>query len=65
VDYDTEAVPRLIMLELHRSEDLSADQVARLRRVAQTCPVRRTLEAGFRFEERVITVPGPPRRSAA
>ena len=30
-------------------------QVERLRRVADTCPVRRALESGFEFRERVAT----------
>jgi hypothetical protein len=29
------------------------EQTERLKRVADTCPVRRALEAGFSFDERV------------
>jgi hypothetical protein len=32
---------------------VSADERDRLRRVADTCPVRRALEAGFEFCERI------------
>jgi hypothetical protein len=44
---------------------LSADQVARLRRVAETCPVRRALEADFRFEETIVTAPVSQEETAA
>ena len=38
---------------MHLPDGLTAEQVKRLRRVADTCPVRRSLEAGFVFDERV------------
>jgi len=31
----------------------------RLERVAETCPARRALEAGFTFEERLVTTRAP------
>ena len=51
VNYDADVTPRRVMV--HLPEGLTADQTERLRRVADTCPVRRALEAGFSFEERV------------
>ena len=55
VEYDTESTPRRFAIELHLPGDLTPDQVQRLERVAQTCPVRRALEAGFAFDERVVS----------
>ena len=54
VDYDPESVPRRFEIELHLPGHLSPDQVRRLERVAESCPLRRALETGFEFEERVI-----------
>ncbi len=59
VDYDTESTPRRFRVDLHLPSHLTADQRKRLERVAQTCPVRRALEAGFAFEERVVGVADP------
>jgi putative redox protein len=55
VDYDTDSVPHRVTVDLHLPDDLTADQLQRLERVAETCPARRALEAGFTFEERVVT----------
>ena len=55
VEYDPEAVPRRLDVELRLGEGLSAEQIRRLERVAQTCPVRRALETGFVYHERVLT----------
>jgi putative redox protein len=57
VAYDTEAEPRRFDVTVHLPAHLSSEQVERLRRVADTCPVRRTLEAGFEFCERVELAP--------
>lgn len=53
VDYDYEAEPRRFDVTVHLPDGLTDDQVTRLRRVADTCPVRRALEGGFAFEERI------------
>jgi len=55
VDYDADVTPRRVEVSIHLPDGLSSDQVVRLERVAATCPVRRALEAGFRFEERIVT----------
>ena len=59
VDYDNESSPRRFEVEVHLPDDLSADQLRRLERVAETCPLRRALEAGFTFEERFLVKPKP------
>jgi putative redox protein len=56
VDYDPESVPRRFRVELHLPSGLTSEQVRRLERVAQTCPVRRALEADFSFEEQTLAV---------
>ena len=56
VGYDTESTPRHVEIEVHLPDSLSAEQVQRLERVADTCPLRRALEAGFEFEERVVPI---------
>jgi putative redox protein len=55
VDYDPDSVPHRVMVDVHVPGDLTADQQRRLERVAETCPARRALEAGFAFEERLVT----------
>ena len=42
---------------LHLPSDLSGEQVRRLERVAETCPIRQALEGEFVFEERVLALP--------
>ncbi len=54
VNYNTDSVPHRITVELHLPDDLTPDQQRRLERVAETCPARRALEAGFAFEERTV-----------
>jgi uncharacterized OsmC-like protein len=58
VDYDAKSSPRGVIAVLHLPSDLSPERVRRLEHVARTCPLRRALEAGFSFEERLVTVPG-------
>jgi putative redox protein len=55
VDYDHESEPRRFDVEVHLPGGLTDEQLARLRRVADTCPVRRALEGTFEFDERVLT----------
>ena len=57
VDYDTEARPRRFDVAVQLPDGLSSEQVRRLERVAASCPVRRALDAGFSFEERVLSMP--------
>ncbi|MBV9310736.1 MAG: OsmC family protein [Solirubrobacterales bacterium] len=64
VEYDSEATPRHVHVTLNLPEGLTPDQVARLRRVADACPVKRALETGFTFEQQIV-VQRPAERSAA
>ncbi|MFI4977786.1 MAG: OsmC family protein [Solirubrobacterales bacterium] len=54
VAYDPDTVPRRLSVDLHLPNDLTPEQRRRLERIAETCPVRRALEAGFAFEERTV-----------
>lgn len=63
VDYDAETTPRHVAVRLHLPDGLAPEQIARLTRVAETCPVRRAFEAGFEFEEEVLA--DSARREAA
>lgn len=54
VEYNAEATPRQVTVDIHLPEGLSDDQAARLRRVADTCPVKRAFEAGFDFERDLV-----------
>jgi len=53
VEYDASATPRRFRVDVRLDGDYDADQIARLERAAATCPVRRSLEAGFTIEEHV------------
>lgn len=64
VDYDHTAVPRRFEIEVRLPDDLSPEQIARLRRVADTCPLRRSLETGFEFDERIVSEAGRRHRVA-
>jgi putative redox protein len=57
VTYDTDSVLRRFTIDIELPDDLTPDQRWRLKRVADTCPVRRALEEGFTFEERISTRP--------
>ena len=49
VAYDNESTPREVTTAIRLPDGLSDDQVRRLTKVAETCPVKRALEAGFTF----------------
>jgi len=61
VDYDNDALPRRFDVTVHLPDGLTEDQIARLTRVADTCPVRRALEGGFVFEDRIVASPAVAR----
>ena len=54
VQYQADATPRDVKITVHLPNGLTDDQVARLQRVAESCPVRRALEAGFTFAEEIV-----------
>ena len=58
VVYDHESVPRRFDVTVHLPDGLTQDQIDRLGRVADTCPVRRALDVGFTFDERLHTADG-------
>ena len=64
VNYDSESVPRRVAIDVHLPDELTTDQRRRLERVAETCPARRALEAGFVFEERIVPTPHVSRDAA-
>ena len=53
VEYDHLSTPRRFEIEIRLGSDLSPDQLRRLEKVAAACPVRRAVEAGVVFEERI------------
>ncbi len=59
VVYDPEPTPRRVEMVVHAPAGLTRDQIERLRRIANACPAKRALEAGFTFDEKVI-VDGRP-----
>ena len=54
VVYDPEPTPRRVEMRICLPDGLTPDQVARVRKVAETCPARRALEAGFTFAEEIV-----------
>ena len=65
VSYDNQAEPRRFEIEVRLPDDLSDDQLERLRRVAASCPIHRALEAGFSFDQRLVRAPRRRRVHAA
>jgi putative redox protein len=51
--YDPEKTLRPVELTIHLPDGLDEAQIERLRRVAEACPVRRAMEAGFSFKETI------------
>lgn len=53
VDYDNHSTPRRFGLVIQLDGDLSEAQLERLEKVARSCPLRRSIEAGIEFVERL------------
>ena len=53
VDYDNHSTPRLFQVDIRLTGELSAAQLERLEKVAAACPVRRSIESGIEFAERL------------
>jgi putative redox protein len=53
VDYDHRSTPRKFAVDILVRGDLSESQVAMLEKVAAACPVRRAVEGGIEFTERL------------
>jgi putative redox protein len=53
VEYDHRSTPRRFRVAIEIGGDLTDQQRERLERVASSCPVRRSVEAGIEFEETI------------
>jgi putative redox protein len=53
VTYDHRSTPRRFEIEISVEAELSPEQLARLDAVAAACPVRRAIENGAEFTERI------------
>jgi putative redox protein len=53
VTYDHRSTPRGFQVAIRLGGDLSDAQLERLERVAEACPVRRSIEAGIEFDEHI------------
>jgi len=53
VDYDHHSRPRTVETVIELGGDLTEEQLERLQKVARACPLRRSVEAGFEFTERI------------
>ncbi|HEY2372938.1 MAG TPA: OsmC family protein [Gaiellaceae bacterium] len=51
VDYDNHSTPRRFDIAIELGGDLTDEQLRRLAKVAEACPVRRAVEAGIEFHE--------------
>jgi putative redox protein len=54
VQYDADVAPRQLETAVHLPAGLTRREAEALRRVVETCPVRRAIEAGFTFRERFL-----------
>ena len=57
VDYDHRSTPRRFEIDIHFSGDLDLEQLNRLEKVAAACPLRRSIETGIEFVERLSCGP--------
>jgi putative redox protein len=55
VVYHRRETPLRFEVEIRLGGDLTPEQLRRLEKVAATCPVRRSIETGAVFEERIAT----------
>jgi len=53
VDYDNRSMPRRFGVAIEVGGDLTDEQLQRLEKVAESCPLRRSLETGFEFVETI------------
>jgi putative redox protein len=63
VEYNHRATPRTFAIVVHLDPSLPPDRVARLTKIAEGCPVRRAIEDGIEFDERVVLDSPPQGRS--
>jgi putative redox protein len=55
VSYDHRATPRRADIRISLAADLSTEQLELLDKVAAACPVRRSIETEFEFNEQIVT----------
>jgi putative redox protein len=53
VDYDYRSTPRVFEVDIGLTGELSEAQLERLEKVATACPLRRSIESGIEFVERI------------
>jgi putative redox protein len=53
VDYDHHSTPRIFRVDIRLTGELSDLQLERLEKVAAACPLRRSIESGIGFVERM------------
>ena len=59
VDYDHRSTPRRFRVAIELDGNVTDAQLERLERVARSCPLRRSIEAGIEFEERLARRSSP------
>jgi uncharacterized OsmC-like protein len=62
VDYDHHSTPRRFSIAIELTGELTPEQLERLERVAGSCPLRRSIEAGIEFDEQLHCRGGPAGR---
>jgi putative redox protein len=62
VDYDHHSTPRRFSIAIELTGELTPEQLERLERVASSCPLRRSIEAGIEFDEQLHCRNGPAAR---
>jgi len=63
VEYDNKATPRTVDMRIRLDGELTGEQVERLEKVARACPLRRSLETGFAFADRIDCAGGAAERT--
>lgn len=53
VDYDHRSTPRRVEIDIRIAGDVTPEQLVVLEKVAAACPVRRSIESGIEFSERI------------
>jgi putative redox protein len=57
VDYDHRSTPRVFHIGVRLTGELCEGQLERLEKVAAACPLRRSIESGIEFVERLAAAP--------
>ncbi len=61
VEYDNRSEPRRFDVAVELGGEITDEQLRRLEKVAESCPVRRSIEAGMQFVETVARAEGRAR----